>query len=607
MPKYAYRAVDPRGVRISGELEASDPDAVVSQLTAQGCRIESVEMLLTASDVRAEADAKTAADARVAADKLAVDTAAEAKSAADAKAVADKLALQMAVEAKAAADAKVVADKVEVDTAAAAKTAAGEKAKSDKFAVDTDTAAKAAIVAAAKAKEALDKDANDGTLKTAKADADALVVKTADEAKKAVDAKETADKKAVDTADAAKKAADAKVVADKIAIDTADAANKAVAAKAVAEKKAVETSAAARKAADAKAVADKKAKDEPASRLSASEAREIGGHIAEVVSAGLPLEGGLAAVAEEFPGGRVRRALLRIVRKLEAGNDLESALAASGAPGYLPVLVRAGKRTGKTAEILEGFIAGSQSVSELRQTMWMAVAYPLVLLLFTVPLGMFLVFWLVPEFGAIFDGFGVKLPFLTEGVLATSRFLADHGGKTLAVVAAAVLVLYLFVRLLLGPLGTRRMVCGIPVVGSLLRWLGMARFCPVLSLLIESRVPLDEALVLAGDASGDVEIREDCRGLVTHLQSGQTLETAARQTGRFPKSFVKALSWERHQEGFPEVLQSMSEMYAGRARALVAVLIAVLPPLVVTGIVLVVGVILIAMFMPLIELLNKLS
>ena len=68
-----------------------------------------------------------------------------------------------------------------------------------------------------------------------------------------------------------------------------------------------------------------------------------------------------------------------------------------------------------------------------------------------------------------------------------------------------------------------------------------------------------------------------------------------------------ALSWERHQEGFPEVLQSMSEMYAGRARAVVAFLIAVLPPLVVTGIALVVGVIAIAMFWPLFDLLSKLS
>jgi type IV pilus assembly protein PilC len=70
---------------------------------------------------------------------------------------------------------------------------------------------------------------------------------------------------------------------------------------------------------------------------------------------------------------------------------------------------------------------------------------------------------------------------------------------------------------------------------------------------------------------------------------------------------VRALTWERHYEGFPEVLQSMSEMYAGRARALVAILIAFFPPLVVTVVALLFGFIVVALFMPLIELLNKLS
>ena len=266
--------------------------------------------------------------------------------------------------------------------------------------------------------------------------------------------------------------------------------------------------------------------EEPGARLSAGEAREIGGHIAEVVAAGLPLEGGLAAVAEEFPGGRVRRALARIVGELEAGNDLESALATSGAPDYLPVLVRAGRRSGRTSEVLQGFIAGSQSVSELRQSLWMAFAYPLVLILLTVPLVVFLNFWLVPAFGSIFADFDVKLPWMTDVVVAISQFMIDYWFAALVIVLAVVVLLPLLFRLVLGPLVTRRILTRIPVGGSLLRWLGMARFCPVLSLLMESCVPLDEALLLAGDASGDAEIREECRELATHLKSGQTLEDA---------------------------------------------------------------------------------
>ncbi|MBI3861349.1 MAG: hypothetical protein HY290_05590 [Planctomycetia bacterium] len=194
-------------------------------------------------------------------DKAATEAAEAAKKAVEGKTAADKKATDTAAEAKKTADAKVVADKLVTDTAAAAKAATDAKVVTDKAAVDTAAAAKAAVDAAAKAKEALDKDANNETLKKAKADADALVTKTADDAKKAVDTKAVADKKAVDMAEAAKKAADAKVISDKAAADADVLAKKAVEEKVAADKLMAETDQKSKAAAAAKAAADKKATD----------------------------------------------------------------------------------------------------------------------------------------------------------------------------------------------------------------------------------------------------------------------------------------------------------------------------------------------------------
>ncbi|MGE5194754.1 MAG: hypothetical protein ACM3U2_19865 [Deltaproteobacteria bacterium] len=205
--------------------------------------------------------AAAAAKEKEAADKAAAEAAEAAKKATEAKTAADKKMADTAAEAKKAADAKVAADKLAADTAAAAKAAADDKVKADKAAADTAAAAKAAVDGAAKAKQALDKDANNETLKKAKADADALVVKTADEAKKATDAKAVADKKATDTAEAAKKAADAKVIADKASADTAALAKKAAEEKVAADKLAAETDQKNKAAMAAKAAADKKATD----------------------------------------------------------------------------------------------------------------------------------------------------------------------------------------------------------------------------------------------------------------------------------------------------------------------------------------------------------
>src|SRR5262245_47054587 len=223
--------------------------------------------------------------------------------------------------------------------------------------------------------------------------------------------------------------------------------------------------------------------------MSAREAHDISGHIAEVVSAGVPLEGGLAAIAEEFPWGRMRSALRRVVGHLEHGADLESALSASGAPAYLAALVRSGKRSGRTAEILENYIAGSRSVSDMRQTLWMALAYPLVLVVLTVPLGLFLIFRLIPQFASIFEGFQMQLPGVTWFVITVSEFLAARGGAILLVLAGAFVAFCLIMRVAMGPAGMRRLVTVVPVIGPLVRWLGYARSTTALWRRMEGAAP----------------------------------------------------------------------------------------------------------------------
>jgi type IV pilus assembly protein PilC len=345
--------------------------------------------------------------------------------------------------------------------------------------------------------------------------------------------------------------------------------------------------------------------------LSTAETREVATHISEIVSAGVSLEGGLAAIAAEYPHGRMSRALRGIVSDLETGTDLETVLSRHQAVGYLPALVRAGQRSGRTVEILENFITGSQAVSDLRQVLLSALAYTLILLFQLIPLGLLISLKLVPGFGDLFESWGVTINPFTRALLVTSEFLRENIVWILAGFLCTGALLAFFYWGVLTPVTRRRLLCRIPVIGPVFRWSALGRFSPLLSALIEARVPLDEALVLAGDAAGDVEIAADCRGLASSLRAGNSLESAVKvagkETGRFPAGFLRALTWENHQEGFPEVLRSMADMYAGRARALIMLLAVLLPPFVVIFVAVTVGTIVILLFIPLIELLNKLS
>jgi type II secretory pathway component PulF len=344
-----------------------------------------------------------------------------------------------------------------------------------------------------------------------------------------------------------------------------------------------------------------------AGSLRAADVREIGGHIAEIASAGLPLEAGLAAIAEELPRGRLRRELRKIVADLETGIDLESALSARRAPPYVSALVQAGRRTGRTGAILESFISSTRIAFDLRQTLMLALIYPAALLVIVLLIAAILQSSVIPEFAKVFEGFGLKLPWATVMLIEISKLMNEFGWLALAFVAVAALVVSVLAFLAMGPIETRRMICRIPAFGPLVRWAALARFSPLLSLLIESRVPLDQALVLAGESSGDALIYDDCRKLAERVRAGESLEMVARSGRGLPISFVRAIGLERERRGLPDVLQSMADVYAGRARALAALLALFLPIIVVSLIGTFVSFVVLALMWPLIDMLRLLS
>jgi type II secretory pathway component PulF len=345
----------------------------------------------------------------------------------------------------------------------------------------------------------------------------------------------------------------------------------------------------------------------PAAGFHRGDELEISGHIAELIEARLPLESGLAAIAAECPSRRMRSALRGIVDDLTAGQTLEAALAGRGAPKELQALVRAGARSGNTGQILEHYVVNVQSAAELRQVIFRGLFYPLLIAaLFTV-IGISVLLWVVPEFLVIFSGFDAKLPPPTQWLSDASTILREQGGTVAIAVLAIIAGGVVLGRLLPGSAGFRRLICMIPVVGPIVRWVSLARFSQLLALLVENDVPLDEALMLAGAAAGDPGIQDDCRKLLAGVAAGESLNAVSRRLNCFPASFVQALTWTQRASGMPEILQSLGDIYASRVRAIVAVLVTIIPPVLLLLVGLAMLFVVAALFAPLIQLINVLS
>ncbi len=343
--------------------------------------------------------------------------------------------------------------------------------------------------------------------------------------------------------------------------------------------------------------------------LGGSDAEMLAGQMANVTGAGLPLSAGLRALSEEVPSLRVRRWLRVISDRLERGQSLGAvALEAEGAwPRYFLAMLSAGQRTGKLPMMLNECVVHLRMTAEVRRELWVALAYPAVLISVAWLLLSFLATLILPQFRSIFLGFGTELPGITVAILAWSDVMGVIGWWSLPALAAVIWLAWIFSE----PLGYERfrdaLVSRVPLFGEARRTAALGEFCRLLSMLVKYQVGLPEAIRLAAGSVRDADLRDACCELSARVQGGESLSEAATQIGRFPRELLHLFRWADRGEDFAEGLLNASEVLSAQSRVHSHTLAIVCEPAVTVGIGISVGLTVIALFMPLVKLLNDLS
>jgi general secretion pathway protein F len=312
--------------------------------------------------------------------------------------------------------------------------------------------------------------------------------------------------------------------------------------------------------------------------------------LAALIRAGVPLERGLTELAQELPG-RLGTIAARLGQRLQAG---ESLLAVIGDDAVFPpawrAVVAAGLRSGQLAAALESLTTTGRRIAEMRRAIGTALVYPCVVLALAYGLFVFTVTRLAPVTAHAYEG----LTLSSDSLLATVARVGEAAGSwaiwppVVALVALAV-SWYRGRRLPLGPGPGGRHRAGAwwllwPSIGQVLRDGRLATFAEVLSLLVRQQVPLDEALVLAADASGARGLPEAAREAAQRLRSGARLDGPQTLSAQLPPLVGWLIASGGQHPGFTETLASTAETYRRRAARTVA-WTAVYLPVVVTAVV----------------------
>ena len=302
----------------------------------------------------------------------------------------------------------------------------------------------------------------------------------------------------------------------------------------------------------------------PQRPLSEAPAAALAAQVAELAKAGVPLEAGLRAAAAELSAGRLSRSLRALADALAAGWPLEKAISepAVGLPAHIQALLLAAVRSGRLAEVLDMLLRLRQNGRELRRRLWIGLSYPLMLV--TIMLGIFLVLqgYVAPMFGAIFKDFGATVPPLTHLALSLSGMRAVVfvvvlvGGAVLVGVLACVPN---------WPMAARVLYL-IPVIGPMWRWHRQAEFARLLAMLLDQRVPLPEALMLAGGASADAGLADAARRLAGEVAVGRPLADGLADQPALAPTLSPLVAWGEQHTAVGPSLSAAADLYEARVQ-----------------------------------------
>ena len=338
------------------------------------------------------------------------------------------------------------------------------------------------------------------------------------------------------------------------------------------------------------------------------ELRLFSEQLGAIARSGYPLVPSLASMAQDLHQPALRAATDRLREDLERGTSLEEAFRRQEHrfPPLYSALARAGEMTGDLSAVLGMMSQHATRMAGVKHRVQMAMAYPLILTASSIAVILYQLLYIVPVFAEIFGEMSAQLPAPTLFLLKLSNILRFHWPLLTAAapfIAIAVAGAYVWMR---RNRGGRRWLDAcllyFPGIGVAYQGVVQARFCQTLSLLLHARVPMLDALSLAGAASGSA-VLERAVGLVTdEIAYGARLSDALRKTNFFAPSFHWLLGTAEERGQVVEALDNLAESAERSVRAREQMLGSMITPLLVCVWGLIIGFIVISLYLPIFTL-----
>jgi len=369
------------------------------------------------------------------------------------------------------------------------------------------------------------------------------------------------------------------------------------------------------KAVKGKKGADKRAKGKAGATVKQRELMIFTRQLATLIDAGLPLLQSLTILTKQEPNPNLRATIQGIADSVQGGSTFSEALSAY--PKLFNKLfvnmVKAGEVGGVLEIVLNRLAEYQEKANKLRGKIKSAMVYPCIILFITMGILVFLMTAIVPKFKEMFADSDMQLPAISEFVFNLSDNFMNNGILSFLPNIVTLLILFAIVMVSVTlwkrtPKGARKMdmlMLKIPIIGKLNRVGAVARFSRTFGTLIASGVPILQSLLITRDTAGNSVVSDAIGATHDAVREGETIVAPLSSCSIFPPMMISMVDVGEETGKLPDMLMKVADVYDEEVDNAVTDLTAMLEPIMIVFLAVVVGGIVMAMFLPMMEVIKN--
>lgn len=331
--------------------------------------------------------------------------------------------------------------------------------------------------------------------------------------------------------------------------------------------------------------------------------------LATLIVAGLPLLRALELITKQERNPAFKVILANVADSVSQGNNLSEAMQAH--PKVFDKLfvnmIRAGEAGGVLDKVLDRLAKFREKAERIQKKVKSALVYPGVVMTVAIIIVYILMVKVVPSFQKLLDGQKTEMPPLTKLVIGISQLLTVSWWATPILVFGVYFLLKQWLSTEKGKELFDRMIFRLPKVGTFVQIVSVSRFARTFGTLMASGVPILQSISITRDTLDNVVIAKSLERVHDRVRDGEPLSVPLEQSGVFPQMVTSMIQVGEETGQLPEMLNRVADIYDEEVDNAVTALTSIIEPVLIVFLAVVVGAIVLAMFLPLIALITKMT